>query len=547
MRVRTLLILILLVASPLAGCVTPETGLTAADASSGPTGVVLLNASVWTADPDQPEASAVAVRGDTIVAVGSDAEALAADVGSDPHVVDLHGAMVLPGFHDTHNHLLEVARATDPSEGNPFTPWETRWDPVTGTVSQQAVAASHVGTWSQRNADRIQEGGEPAPPHDDDHHVEGHDHEDVRDVLYPEGRTQANDLRMGPLEDANDRAAWRQMAELGFRTANRYGVTSHVEAGVDVDALDLLQEMEEDGDLPARSNLYVFPENLPIVEERGWSMGHGTDQARLLGLKIYSDGWMGPRTAALRDIYEDRPHRGFMFYAQEELDDYVLRGHQQGLKLTAHAIGDRAVEHMLTAYEQAAAEGCAEGVNLTVCEDPRFSLEHTQLVQPDLMERFVELGLVPSIQLSFAVSDSPWAEDALGEERLQYAYRWRTMVDQGLVVAGSSDFPIEVLPPLWGIERVVTRADVDGSPGPFMPEEAVALDTALRMVTINAAYLEHRDHELGSLTEGKLADIVVLEENLFTIPPEDIAETQVLLTMVDGEVVWDAGAATPQP
>jgi predicted amidohydrolase YtcJ len=437
--------------------------------------------------------------------------------------------MVVPGLHDTHNHFTEVARGYA-GTGNPYRPWEPGWDPVEGTVAQQVTAAGHVQTWAEANAARVQDGQLPAPPHASHAH-DGH--------AEPAGRMAANDLYFGGPDHVNQDDAASDLLRLGLRTAAEYGLTSSVEAGLSRGGMTLLKSLDARGEMTLRINAYVFPEDLDATLASQTTTGSGTDNVRVLGVKIYSDGWLGPRTAALRDMYSDRPHQGFAFFTQAEVDDIVLRSHQGGLKLTAHTIGDRATEMLLTAYERALAEGCPDDVNHTVCTDPRFTLEHVQLVQPDLMQRMVDVALVPSIQFSFATSDAPWVESALGAERVRYSYPWRTMVDEGLVVGGSSDFPIEVLHPLWGVERVVTRVDLDGQPsGGFMTEQAVDLDTALRMITINAAYLEFREHELGSLTPGKLADVVVLEKNLFDVPPDTIADTMVHATIVDGRPVY---------
>jgi predicted amidohydrolase YtcJ len=537
MRTVGLFVAAIMVVVAVAGCFGGGSEPAGADEADW-VGFLLVNATVWTADSARPWAEAVAVADDRIVAVGSEEEVRGVDLGGPVRVVDLGGRLLVPGFHDTHNHFVEVARATDPASGtNPYEPWPAGWDPVAGTIQQQQTAAGHVGTWAEHNAQRVQEGTPPAPParlHGLEAHEDGHG---------VEGRLAANDLWFGGPAVENAPEDWKRVLRMGLATAASFGITSHVEAGTSLDAFHLLEEMRSDGELTARFNLYVFPEDLEALTDQGVTTGTGSDRVRVLGLKLYSDGWLGPRTAALREPYEDRPHQGFTFFTQDEVDGFVLEAHQAGLKVTAHAIGDRATDMMLKAYERALGAGCPEeSQNLTVCRDPRFSLEHAQLVQPDLMERMVGIGLVPSIQMSFATSDAPWAEDAIGAQRLEYAYPWRTMVEEGLVVGGSSDFPIEVLPPLWGLERMVTRVDLNGEPaGGFMPEQAVDVETALRMVTIDAAYLEYREHEVGTLTSGKYADLVVLERNLFEIPADEIADTRVALTMVGGQVVHAEG------
>lgn len=586
----------------LAGCLGTDPGLDSDSAAPATlqeaTGFLFYNATVWTADPAQPQASAIAVWNNTIVGVGAKEDLTDLDLGASPIIMDLEGRMVLPGFIDTHTHFINVARQTDPADGNPYAPWGPGWDPVMGTIGQQETALGHIGTWGENNIDRLMAGEAPALPymhllvhlqeehghgHDHGHdHGHGHDHDGdhdhshglkeilleelkhrfadhegpldgsdpyviaaaqaglLGDTLELEGRLSANDLGFDYWEQEAVPEDWLTMMKRGLATGAQHGITSHVEAGIGLDAFDALKRLDEAGELSARFNLYVFPEELDTVVDKGWTTGYGDDKARLMGLKVYSDGWLGPRTAALSELYNDRPHQGFAFYTQQEVDDFVLKAHQNGLKLTAHTIGDRAAEMLITAYENALDAGCSEPH--PTCEDPRFTLEHVQLVPPELLDRMVAIDLIPSIQLSFAVSDSPWAENAVGSERLEQAYIWNTMHEAGLTLAGSSDFPIEPLPPLWGIERMVTRVDLDGTPaGGFQPHEAMELEQVLRMVTINAAKLTYQEDRLGSLEAGKLADLVVLEHDLFEIPTNEIHDTTVELTMMDGRVVHVGG------
>lgn len=530
MRVPLALLALLVVGPIMAGCLVDDPAPdTAAD------WILFENGVVWTADEAMPWAGAVAVAEDRIIGVAGDAEALLARFDGEPERIDLEGRLLLPGFHDTHNHFVREAGIRDAStwETNPYEPWAPGYDPVTGPVGQNRVAVGHIGRWAEGNVDRILMGETPAPPSD----VHGNEYDDGHD--HGHGMTD-----MGPWpREMNDEATWHETLQVALATANKYGVTSSTEAGATRAAFDVLRSFDDKGGLTARFNLYFFPEDLDGLVADGWTTGHGDDRVRVLGLKVYTDGWLGPRTAALREMFEDRPHKGFAFYTQDEVDAFVAKAHANGLKVTAHAIGDRATEMMLTAYERASAAGCPDGVDHPVCDDPRFTIEHASIIGDDLLQRMVDVGLVPSIQMSFATSDAPWIEDAVGEARAAHAYRWKTFLEEGMVVGGSSDWPIEVLPPLWGVERAVTRTDLNGVPeGGFHPEEALTVDEALRLITINAAHLEFRDHELGSITEGKLADLVVLGRDIFQVPADTIADTTVELTMVDGRVVHTAGA-----
>ncbi|MBW3581816.1 MAG: amidohydrolase [Euryarchaeota archaeon] len=539
---------LLLVTGVLSGCLfdDPTPG-----EFEGESWLLLVNGKVWTADDTRPWASFVAIVGDRIAAVGDDAQAIMERLGGDPTIIDLGGRLVTPGFHDTHNHFVRDASVLDAEtwETNPYEPWPAGWDPVVGNVNQNRIALNHIATWGNGNVARIEDGRLPDPPAAEGHGHDHHDDEEGHDHLWspyadfaPKDRTRMTDVGPWPVMMGVETETWKNTLRVALSVANKYGLTSSSEAGAPIEAFDVLQELDGEGGLTARFNLYLFPEHLDTLIAENKTLGHGDDDVRILGLKIYSDGWLGPRTAALREMFNDRPHQGFAFFSQQEIDDYVLKAHQGGLKITAHAIGDRAVDRMITAYEKAVAAGCPEGATHKVCTDPRFSLEHASLAQPDLVARMVDLGLVPSVQLSFPTSDAPWIEQALGEERAAETYRWKTMMDEGLVVAGSSDWPNEVLPPLWGVQRAVTRIDLNGEPPEgFHPEEALTVDQALRTITINAAYLEHRDEELGSITEGKYADLVVLERDLFTIDPKEIAATEVALTMVGGRAVYGSG------
>ena len=420
--------------------------------------------------------------------------------------------MVTPGFHDTHNHLLDAVMGSfqgtlfgsDPHAHSP-----TTFDPVQGTATQQVTASIHVCHWGVQHAESTFETQQEWP------------------MVLPQffGSNLARDgCYLGLLDEPPSDAELRQRWQAMEAAAASYGITHSVQAGMDPDVAARFLA----GKPSLRWSLYLWPEGI----EAGYVTGDG-DKARILGVKIYSDGWLGPRTAAMHANYGDRPHNGFQFYEQESLDAIVQAARDQGLKVTAHAIGDRAVDAVLTAYERADESACRQG---PTCGDPRFSIEHASVVQPGSLDRLVALDVVPSVQLSFPTSDAHWIDQALGEGA-GLPYPWATMRELGLRLGGSSDWPIEVLSPLWGIERAVTRQEVDESlSSPFQPGEAVDIDAALRMLTVDAAYLSYLD-DVGTLEPGMKADLVWLEENLYDVPAGDIADVRVLETWVDGQPV----------
>ncbi|MGB1586730.1 MAG: amidohydrolase [Thermoplasmatota archaeon] len=497
----------LLIATTLAGCLGPsDNPSTAPDQSD----VVLTGATFWTGGSPR-FVEAIAIRDDRIIATGTLQDVLRVAPGD---VRDLGGGMVVPGFHDTHNHVLDAVVGSFQGTlfgSDPHAHAPTTFDPVQGTAMQQVTASIHICHWGVQHTESDVEAQQTWP------------------MLMPDvfGPNLARDscylgLLNEPPSDADLMARWQAMEA----ASASYGITHNVQAGMDPDVA--ARFLADDPSL--RWSIYLWPEGI----EAGYVTGEGTDRARILGVKIYTDGWLGPRTAAMHANYGDRPHNGFQFYDQDSLDAIVQAARDQGLKVTAHAIGDRAVDAILTAYERSDETQCMGG---PTCGDPRFSIEHASVVQPGSLDRLVALDVVPSVQLSFPTSDAHWIDQALGEGA-GLPYPWATMRELGLRIGGSSDWPIEVLSPLWGIERAVTRQEVDDTlPQAYQPGEAVDIDAALRMLTVDAAYLAFMD-DVGTLEPGMKADLVWLEDDLFAIPAGDIADVQVLETWVDGEPVF---------
>lgn len=262
---------------------------------------------------------------------------------------------------------------------------------------------------------------------------------------------------------------------------------------------------------------------------------------KILGVKMYADGWLGPRTCALREPYNDDPYgwglpNGVLFLAQERANADVARARDLGFNVTAHAIGDLGVQTMLNAYD-----------HNDVTPADRWCLEHVQVAGDDLLDRMADRGVIGSIQLSFPTSDHWFAYHALGKQRTRReAYRWDTMQRRGVTLAGGTDFNIEVLDPLWGLQRSVTRNEFDGSPdGGFLPNEGVTVDDGLRLITADCAYASFEEEERGTIEAGKFADLVVVRENLLTLPRDCIAAATRLMTIVNGKVTFEGETAYP--
>lgn len=464
--------------------------------------LILRSGTVWTGEGaglpsvPGPPPEAVAIRGERVVAVGSDEEVLTW-AGRRTRVVDLRGAFVMPGFRDQHTHLLEVASGGAPAEA--YRPSFSCYDPKAAFEGRRRVGERHLEIKAN--------GSTPVDPCDE---------------TAVTGELKHNLLVM------QDEVA-------------RQGLTAVVEAGLqDLAVWDALVELADEGLLKVRFLVRVGFGCMEEAAARGLRTGVGNEWVRILGVKNYSDGWLGPRTAALREPYADDPYgfprRGVLFLEQERADRDVARARDLGFNVTAHAIGDRGVETMLTAYERAG-----------VTPADRWALEHVQIVGDDLVERMARGGVIASFQLSFATTDARFARSAVGPQRVRgAAYRWDTMRRRGVPLAGGSDFDIEVLDPLWGLQRVVTRRDFDGFPtGGFRPSEGLHVEDALRSITVDDAYASAEEHERGTVRVGNYADLVVLREDLSRIPADRIAFATRLMTITNGRIVSEGEVSYP--
>jgi len=247
---------------------------------------------------------------------------------------------------------------------------------------------------------------------------------------------------------------------------------------------------------------------------------------------MFTDGSLGARTAWLSTPYSDAPDTsGMPVFSQAQINDMVLQAHTHGRQVAIHAIGDRAVEMALDAI--------AEALQRQPRADHRHRIVHAQVIRADLLQRCVDLGVVLDIQPKFVTGELKWVPDRLGASRLDYAYCWRKMLMAGLHCAGGSDCPVEPLEPLWGIYAAVTRSGMDGDPVEgWLPGERLDPLTALKLYTLDAAYGAFEEDRKGSLTPGKLADLVVLDRAPDKVPPHVIKDLQVELTVVGGRIVY---------
>jgi predicted amidohydrolase YtcJ len=568
----------------------PAAAQTTANASTAVADLVLLGAKVYTLEPAQPWAEAVAVRGDRIVKVGTREEVKKLVRDGKTRVLDLDGRLVLPGFIDNHTHfaqagrlllglnLLEVdepvefkkrvgeaagrlpsgawlvggdwgaygawakgstgaaAAATRPAE---FLPTKDLIDGVSG--DHPALVSRFDGKLNLANTLALRAAGitSTTPNPEDGEILRGADGQ-------PNGLLRGSASKL--VESVIPPPAYPQRKAEALRAlqeARRFGVTTIHDNVADFDQLQLFRDLQKSGELTSRvwgrmwlsewehERDYIRKNAVPAVVG-GW----GDDMIRLGGLKAWVDGIMGNSTALFFEPYKTAPEsygrlRPVMF-PEGNLYRLVKGADRAGFTVTVHAIGDRANRILLDTYERA--------FNENPPRDRRFRVVHAQVMEPEDQKRFGRLGLVAEVQPYHAIDDMRWMEERIGDRAVN-AYAFRGIMDGGAAMSFGSDWPgtnasYYPINPLLGIYAAVTRQTLDGKPeGGWFPRQRISLEDAVRFFTWNNAYITFEEDSKGSLKEGKLADLAVLDRDIFSRPPRELVETQVLYTILGGKVV----------
>lgn len=327
---------------------------------------------------------------------------------------------------------------------------------------------------------------------------------------------------------------WTDTLDSALAEMASVGLTSVGDAGIDQRTFTLYKNYADQGKLSARIYAMIggVGEDFDAISKGGPLLAYGNDFLTVRSIKLYADGALGSRGAALHAPYSDQPNNsGLLFNTQAELNEMVGKGLSQGYQVNVHAIGDKANSQVLDSFE--AAYKLQGGKNL------RNRIEHAQVLRVNDIPRFVPLQLIASMQQTHATSDMNMAEDRIGAERLKGAYAWQTFLKQGTRVAGGSDFPVELSNPFFGLHAAVTRQDAQNNPkGGWHPEQAMSVIEALRSFTIDAAYAAHAENMQGTLEPGKWADFILIDRDIFNIDPSQIRTTQVLETWVGGKQVY---------
>ena len=499
------------------------------------------------------------VAGGKIVAVGPADELRAAHPAA--RVIDVTGATVMPGLTDAHGHLYGLGLSLDTVN----LVGATSFDEAVARVKERAERAQ-PGEWILgRGWDQNRWPGKQFPTAAaldaaiTDHpvwlrRVDGHagvansaamraagvttstpDPEGGRIIRDANGNPTGVfvDHAEGLIDSAVPPPSFELRKARVLAAAQRIaanGLTEMHDAGADGSTILAVRQLIDEKRFPIRVYT-MLTDDAPLLDtwfRRGAEVGYG-DRLTVRAVKLYADGALGSRGAALLAPYsDDRGNSGLLVNRPEHLLDVTRRARAAGFQVNAHAIGDRGVRNVIDAYEQAG-----------VAAADRCRIEHLQVVAPEDFPRLARSGIIASMQPTHATSDMGWAEDRVGPERIKGAYAWRTVLDSGARLALGSDFPVEAVNPFFGIHAAVTRQDQKGWPaGGWYPAQKLTLAEAIRGFTSDAAYAAFEETSRGTIEPGKLADFTIVEGDLYAMPPSELFNTKVRMTVVGGEVVY---------
>jgi predicted amidohydrolase YtcJ len=514
--------------------------------------LVLLDGKVITMDPSQPSADAIAVKKDRIVNVGTN-EGITSWIGEATRVINLQGKTVVPGLIDSHIHVTDFGkfltwidfkditsieelkkRIRKRAQKIPKGRWiigsgwnQTRfvekrypnhWDLDEVTPDNPVVLYHQFGRICVVNSNAL----DLADVTNATKALSGGEIEKDAETGEPTGvlRENATDLVWKTIPQPSEEELI-ESASLACEKIVEVGVTSiHWIVGSSAE-ISIIQRLHSEKKLPLRVHI-IAP--VTILDEMD-NLDAGVDTARMLGVKVFIDGSLAARTAALCDPYIDDPAtKGLLLYSQQELNALVAKIHKAHFGLVMHAMGDQAIDESLKAIEEVLVESQKK--------DYRYRIEHASVLNEDLIQRIKKLGIIISVQPKCVISEfSVWSVvKRLGSERARWLYPLKTLIKEDIRVVGGSDCPMEPLSPLLGIQAAVTR--------PFFPEERITVDEALRMYTVNAAYASFEENVKGSIEKGKLADFTVLSADPRITSPSKIGNIKVCMTFVGGKVVF---------
>jgi len=533
-----------------------------------PADLIVTADRIYTVDQSRPLVQAIAIRGTRIVYAGPrfGANALA---GPSTRMLDFPGRTIVPGLADAHGHLTELGFSLQDVDLT----GAKSYDEVIARVVARARSAP-AGAWIEGHGWDQNRWGNTAFPTEGplskavpDHpvvldRVDGHallvnarglaaagvtkatrDPAGGRIVRMPDGspsgvfvdNAQEIVRRVVP-RPTRDQIKHAIVA--GAAYANRWGLVSVHDPGEPQEVLEVLDDLARTGQLSLRVYAMISDDSAVIAHyfARGPQSLLYDGHLSIRSIKMYADGALGSRGAALLDPYSDDPgNYGLLVSSPEHIKAVAIAALQHGFQVCTHAIGDRANRLVLDAYQAALAR--------VPVADHRFRIEHAQIINFADIPRFAELGVIPSMQTTHQTSDMYWAEQRLGGGRLYGAYAWHSLLQTGVIIPDGTDFPVEAVNPMRTFHSAISRQDEhDWPPGGWHPEQKMTREEALQSMTIWPAYAAFEDSVMGSLTPGKYADFVVLDQDIMRAPPEEILATHVVATYIGGQPVYERGA-----
>ncbi len=541
---------------------TPQTDMLSTSAAD----VVIWGGPIYTADDDNPSADAVAIKDGVFIHVGDRAQAETL-IGPDTEVITLGGAALFPGFVDGHAHLHDIGERelTLNLEGIPSlaalkqtiaawrdshpgdlligrgwieTHWPearfpTRWD-LDSVVADIPVilmrADGHALVANSAALERAAIDGTTVAPYGGE--IIKNALGEATGMLIDAAMNLVTGLIPAPTQADTDQAI-----VTGADVYARYGWTGLHNMSVPMSRVEALERLADAGDVKIRVYNSIEPDDSPALFASGIRT-NGDGRIVTRAIKLYMDGALGSRGAALLEPYADAATSGLLLIKEEDALPIMRQALARGFQITTHAIGDRGNRLLLDWYARVFDE--IPAIERAIAE-PRWRDEHTQIVNPEDIPRFAALGVIPSMQPSHAIGDLHFVPDRLGDDRLAGAYAWSTLIASGIPVIGGSDAPVERGDPLIEFYAAVYRHDLEGFQGPnWRPEEAVVRSEALKMFTLWPAYGAFAEDRLGSITVGKEADLTAFDRDIMTITPADIPDGKAVLTVVKGKVIYRA-------
>ena len=539
--------------------------------------LIIENGIIYTMDDFNPIAESVAVQSGKIIGVGSNYY-IQSFIGNNTKVLDLKGATMVPGLIEGHGHFMGLGYAKMRLDLSTVSSYDELVDMVSGAVAEAKPGEWILGRgWHQSKWEPV-----PVPlvkgfqTHDKLSaispnnpvwltHASGHAAFGNAKAMELAGVTSETefgfggeiikDLRGNPTGVFNERAqglvsqyvetegednSSQRALELAVQACLENGITSFQDAGSGSNSINAYREGLSSNSL--RIRLYVMltsrdPDLLKEWYKKGPEIGTGNDYLTIRSIKLNTDGALGSRGAWLLDSYTDRPgHFGMATQSMDYVYEVSRNGLANGFQVNSHAIGDRANREVLDQYEKVFNE------NPKLAENHRWRIEHAQHIDPADIPRFGLMGVIPAIQGIHMASDRPWAIDRLGRQRIiESAYVWRDLIDSGAILINGTDVPVEPIDPIASIYASTARKTLKGKPeGGYEPNQKMTRLEALKSYTINAAYGAFEEDIKGSIEIGKYADFTVLSQNIITVPEDQILNTKVRYTIINGQIEYKA-------